>query len=126
MELIKIAVFCFVIVIVGGLLKSVNNNYVTIISVSAVCLMGVLCIRKFAGIGSWLGQLESLYLNNAPYISLLLKLIGITYLCDFSSQICEEAGFRNLSTQVTLFGKVFICTLAIPYILELFALLEAI
>lgn len=126
MELIKIAVFCLIIVIAGGLLKSVNFNYVTILSISAVCLMGVLCIQKFAGLSTWFGQLESLYLNNSPYIGLLLKLIGITYLCDFSSQICEEAGFRNLSTQVTLFGKVFICTLAIPYILELFALLEAI
>lgn len=59
---------------------------------------------------------EELLSGNWVYVKLLLKLIGITYLCEFASNICKDAGYSALSNHIELFGKVAIMTAGLPII----------
>jgi len=46
----------------------------------------------------------------------ILKIVGIGYLCEIASSICQEAGAKTVSDMVILGGKVIIMVLAIPII----------
>lgn len=48
------------------------------------------------------------------YFEILLKLIGISFLCDFSSNICKDAGQATIGKQIEFVGKLSILVVSIP------------
>ena len=48
-----------------------------------------------------------------------MKMIGITYLAEFSSGICKDAGYQTIAAQVEMFGKLTILVLSLPILLTL-------
>ena len=85
-----------------------------------------LSILVFVGI---LGHLETLietmrrigsYINiDSVYISTLLKMLGITYVSEFSSSICKDAGYQTIAGQIEIFGKLSVFVLSMPVLLAL-------
>ena len=64
------------------------------------------------------------YLNGAEgYLSILLKVIGITYICDFSADICRDAGYQAVAGQIEVLGKLTVMFAGLPI---LFAVIEQI
>ena len=53
------------------------------------------------------------------YISTLMKMLGITYLAEFSSGICKDAGYQTIATQIEMFAKITILVLSMPILLAL-------
>lgn len=60
---------------------------------------------------------------DAGYLSTMMKMIGITYIAQFSSDICRDAGYQTVAGQIEIFGKLTILALGTPVLL---ALLETI
>ena len=92
----------------------------------AIYLCVFLSIFIFLGI---LEQLEILldairevgtFINiEKTYIGTLIKMLGITYLAEFSSGICKDAGYQALATQIEIFAKITISVLSLPILLAL-------
>lgn len=57
------------------------------------------------------------------YIAAVLKIIGITYLCEFASDICADAGEVSLSKQVETLGKITVAYIALPIVEDVFSLI---
>lgn len=53
------------------------------------------------------------------YIATLLKMLGITYLSEFASGICKDAGYQSIAMQIEMFGKLTILVLSLPILLAL-------
>ena len=51
---------------------------------------------------------------NMVYLSTVLKIIGIAYIAEFTSQITKDAGQGALASKIELAGKIIILTMAIP------------
>ena len=51
-----------------------------------------------------------------PYdgIAIVLKIIGIAYICEFAVQILKDTGESSLSSKVELAGRVLIIVLSLP------------
>ncbi len=51
-----------------------------------------------------------------PYesITIVLKIIGIAYVCEFAVQILKDTGESSLASKVELAGRVFIIVLSLP------------
>lgn len=62
--------------------------------------------------------------ENVIYVNLLIKLVGITYLCEFAANICKDAGYSTLSSHVELFGKVMIMLAGLPVIKTMMEMIE--
>ncbi len=52
--------------------------------------------------------------------SLLIKIIGIGYITDFSAGLVEETGAKSLADKIVLAGKVVIMVLSLPILIKLF------
>ena len=55
----------------------------------------------------------------ASYITTLIKMLGITYLAEFASGICKDAGYQTVAVQIEMFGKLTILVLSLPILLAL-------
>ena len=51
-------------------------------------------------------------------------MIGITYIAEFASGICKDAGYGSLGSQIEIFGKLSILVTSMPVLLALFGTLE--
>lgn len=60
---------------------------------------------------------------NTEYIAAIFKMIGISYLSQFGSEICRDAGQNAIAAKVELAGKVMIVALSVPILIELMNLL---
>ena len=92
----------------------------------AIYLCIATSILLFLGIADYLEVLiqtvkeVSSFINiDLVYIGTLLKMLGITYLAEFSSGICKDAGYQTIATQIEMFGKIMILVLSMPILLTL-------
>ncbi len=56
---------------------------------------------------------------DSGYIAAMLKMIGVTYIAEFCSSICKDAGYQTIAVQVEIFGKLAILMLGMPVLLAL-------
>ena len=57
------------------------------------------------------------------YFFTLIKMVGITYIGQFSAGICKDAGYQATAAQIELFCKLSVMVLSVPVLM---ALLETI
>lgn len=60
---------------------------------------------------------ESISLDSS-YVRTLVKMIGITYVSEFASAICKDAGYQTIAAQIETVGKLMILALSVPVILK--------
>ena len=64
------------------------------------------------------------YIDLAPvYIEMLLKMLGITFVAEFSSALCRDAGYQTIAQQIEVFATLAVLVLGLPVV---FSLLEMI
>ena len=65
------------------------------------------------------------YIDLAPaYTGMLIKMLGITYVGEFSSAICRDAGYQTIAQQIEIFGKAVVLVLGLPVILALLEMIR--
>ena len=55
----------------------------------------------------------------SAHLKIVIKIIGIAYICRFASDICRDAGENSVSGKIELGGKLLIITLSMPIIFDL-------
>ncbi len=58
------------------------------------------------------------------YLRLIIKMIGIAYLCEFSAELCRDAGENSVAGKIELGGKVLILSLSVPIVYQFLGLVE--
>ena len=104
--------------VVGTLLalqfKNGKNEYAiyTVIAVSLVLFYGMK--DKLELIQDTVSTISSLVNINTDYVAILLKMIGITYVAEFATGICKDAGYQTIASQIEIFAKLTILTFSMP------------
>ena len=76
-------------------------------------------ITKLKTVIETIRQVQSYIRLNRMYLEVLLKMIGITYIAEFSSGICKDAGYGSLGSQIEIFGKMSVLAVSMPILLAL-------
>lgn len=62
----------------------------------------------------------STYINmDTAYMGTLVKMLGITYIAEFSSGICKDAGYQTIAVQIEIFAKLSLLVLSMPVLMAL-------
>ena len=56
---------------------------------------------------------------NKIFAGTLLKMLGITYVAEFSASICQDAGYQTIASQIEILGKLTILVMSMPILLAL-------
>ena len=113
--------------VVGTLLalqfKSVKSEYGIYVSL-AVSLFLFLCMLSRLEIFVRTVKKIADYIKlDAGQMSILLKMAGVTYVAEFASGICKDAGYQNIAVQIEIFTKLTILAIGMPVLLALLELI---
>lgn len=121
--MIRIALIGLIAVMMAMLFKNTKNEYSFLISITACIIILLMGLSKIQVIVDAINKLQGYIQMNKAYVGILIKIIGITYVTEFSSSLCKDSGFSAISEQIELVGKLTILAISMPILL---ALLETI
>lgn len=58
------------------------------------------------------------------YLKTLAKIIGVTYIAEFTAAICKDSGYSTMASQIEVFGKLTILVLSLPVMQALLQTIE--
>ena len=117
MEILKISAIALVGVLTALQLKQTRPEYSAYIGFVAGLLIFSYAWRIFQVISTQLWQLQDVFSGEGSYFSILFKVIGITYLCEFCAGICKDAGFSGMAGQIEIFGKLAVLFGGMPVLM---------
>ena len=117
--MIKIAVIGVAAAVLAAWVKTVKAEYALWIILAAGIFFGISVLSKLEVVIAELKYLQGYFANYGSYLRILIKIIGITYLSEFSSDLCKDAGAATLASQIELFGKLSILVLCMPILTSL-------
>lgn len=122
-EIIKVGALGIVGVLLAVQFKAQRPEYGILIGFAISILIFSYSLGQVEAVLEQFGKLQT-YLGSAQgYLFILMKVIGITYICEFSAGICKDAGFGAVSDQIQILGKLSVIFAGLPV---LFAVIEQI
>ena len=125
-ELLKVIGLAFVVIVAVTVVKQTKPEFAVLVGVAGSILIFFYIIdllEQAFGIFSYI--LENTGLNSELFV-ILLKIIGIGYLTEFSANICADSGNNAVASKILLAGKLVIFVLAIPVIKSLIDIIVSI
>lgn len=93
-----------------------------IVSIGICLLLMFFMVQAFDALVSFIQKISG-YMN-LEYVGVLLKLIGIAYVCEFASSLCKDAGYQAISGQIEVAGRVAMMIITIPVMLAIIDTIE--
>ena len=118
-QMINVAVIGLIAVLMAVIFKRGKEEYSLFISITASFIILMLGIGKLDVILDTVNRLQGYIRINKAYINILIKIIGITYVTEFSSSLCKDSGYQAIGEQVELVGKLSILAISMPILLAL-------
>lgn len=119
MDIIKIIGIAFLALIIIIILKQYKPEFVIYVSILAGAIILFMNIDKLSGIINLLENLANKTQVNGQFLSILIKITGISFLTEFAVSICKDSGETAIANKVDLGGKVIIIAISIPIISSL-------
>ena len=119
MDIVKIISIIVVTALISLILKQQKSDMHYLVSATGVVIAGIVgikCIFPAIEFSKTFGAVPS------EIMEILLKVLGISYLTDFSVSVCKDLGENGLAAGADLCGKAEIIVLALPLFSKLLEL----
>ena len=124
MSVIKVAMIGVCGVLLAVFLKQQKNEYALYISMGAAVLILLLAVNRLGIVMESIEKIQSVIKIDSSYVKVLVKMIGITYVAEFASGLCKDAGYVSVGAQIEMFGKFSIMAVSMPVLLALIETVE--
>ncbi len=114
MDILQVAGLAILGVFVALLLKETKASYSTLIGIAMALILCGYMLTSLIEVIDILRSVWSVITNNEYFLSILLQVVGITYVCELTTSICKEAGYATLAGQVTMAGKIAVLLVGFP------------
>lgn len=120
-EIIKIGMLGVVGILIAIQLRAGKPEYGIYIGLAIGILIFGYTLKEFEAVLSQFHRLQEYLGTGKNYLEILLRVIGITYVCEFSASICKDAGYGTVAEQIEVLGKLAVMFAGLPI---LFAVIE--
>ena len=113
--------------VVGTLLalqfKSGKSEYGIYVSLAVSLILFLCMLSRLEIFVRTVKKIADYIKLDAGQMSILLKMAGVTYVAEFASGICKDAGYQNIAVQIEIFTKLTILAIGMPVLLSLLELI---
>ena len=121
MEIIRISAAGIACVLAAIFMKTAKPEYSVYLTMAAGLF--ILAVGKFSYLYESLKKIQQYVPVDTTYMNILMKMIGITYIGQFSAGICKDAGYSAVAGQIEIYERLAVLAISMPI---LTALLETI
>lgn len=126
MEIFKIGILGIVGVMLALQFKSNRPEYGLYLGAAVCLVIFTFSVSGLKALFEQVGTLEEYVSGGGKYLGFLFKAVGITYVCEFCSAICKDAGYGAVAGQIEIFGKLSILLMGIPVLVTVIENINAI
>ena len=119
MDMMQIGILGVAGVLLAVQFKSGKSEYGIYLSVALSLFIFLAVIGQLSVMVDALSVIGEYIRMDTAYISTLIKMIGITYVAEFSSGICKDAGYSSIAGQIELFARLAVLAVSMPVLLAL-------
>lgn len=123
MEIIRISVIGIAGIVLAILVKEAKPEYSFYLTFAAGIAILFFSAGRLSDLLWSIREIQQYLPIENTYMDLLLKMVGITYVGQFSASICRDAGYASVAGQIELFARLSVLAISMPI---LTALLETI
>ena len=123
MEIVRISVIGVAGILLAILVKEVRPEYAFYITMAAGIAILFFSVGKLSYLLENFKAIKEYIPVETTYLHILLKMIVITYIGQFSAGLCKDAGYQAVAGQIQIFGRLAVLAVSMPV---LTALLETI
>ena len=95
-------------------LKREKSEYSLFIAMTVCICIFLYLLTKVGTILDFIRRLETVIPIDSRYIGILIKMVGITYVAEFAVNICKDAGYAAIASQIEVFAKLSILVVSVP------------
>ena len=121
--MVRVALLGIAGILMALQLKALKPDYSVYLCLGVSLLIFTCVAEKLTVIMDGLQAIQAYLPVKEGYVEILMKIIGITYIAEFASDLCKDAGYQTVAGQIQIFGKLSVLAVSIPV---LTALLETI
>ena len=122
-EVIKIIGIGLIAVIIIIIVKQYKPEFAIYISIIAGALILLISLQKIGEIVTLIQSISEKSGINGEFLSILLKITGISILAEFAISVCKDSGESAIASKIEMGSKVIIISLSIPIISSLLELM---
>nr|WP_300767932.1 SpoIIIAC/SpoIIIAD family protein [uncultured Acetatifactor sp.] len=122
-ELVKVGFLGIAGILLAVQFRGSKPEYASYIGLAVSIIIFCFSMRQMETITGQFMKIRSYLSGSEEYLSILFRVIGITYICEFSSDICRDAGYQAVAGQIEVLGKLVVMFAGLPI---LFAVIEQI
>ena len=114
MDIFKILAIALLTCVATLVVKQVKPDFASIVAIAGgviILLMLIDYLEQIVGVFQTIVEKTNL---SPSILSTILKIIGVGYLTEFTSNICTDSGSSNLAGKVLLAGKIIILVMSLP------------
>lgn len=122
--MIKVVGIGLMAVFLAMTIKNIQSEYALLISVAACMVMFTFCISRVEVIIGAFQQIQEQLSIHSAYIGIIVKVIGIAYISEFAANLCKDAGYSGIASQIEMFGKLSILAMSMPVLTALLTTIQ--
>ena len=122
--MIKLSLFAIFAALCVMLIKREHPQIAAVCAMAAGAMFLLSLLDSIGGIMQSMSGIAQAAGVAQEYLALALKLLGVTYVCEFGAQICRDAGEASLAQKVELGGRIMLTSMAIPVMTSILSIVR--
>jgi len=94
--------------------RGAHKEMGAVFSIAAGAVIALLLLDKLREVVSLLSDMAKHAQMENAHVAVILKVLGISFLTEFSAQVCRDAGEGGIALRVELGGKLMLVLVSLP------------
>ena len=124
MEVLKIAALALCAVLLIVIVKNFKPELGVLTAAACSLLILYFLIDSLKYAFAYIANLYDGLETGKTYFPIIIKVLAIAYITEFTAQLCKDAGESAIASKVELGGKIIIFCVAIPVFTSILNLVE--
>lgn len=116
MDIFKLIAIGIIGAIVCALLKKTDSQYSALIAVATGIIILIICVKSLAEVIISLQEIVDKTGINSSLFAILLKIVGIGYLTEYSCSLCNDLDCASIGQKISFAGKIAIFLMSLPIV----------
>lgn len=126
MDIVKILAVALLTCVATLIVRQVKPDFASLVSLAGGVIILLMLVDYVNQIFDVLATLAEKTKLSSGLFSIVLKIVGIAYLTEFTASICNDSGSSSLASKVLFAGKIIILILALPILTNIIEIIMGI
>lgn len=124
MNIMNLCLIALTGVITAVIIKGLKQEFSILIMITLSMIFFSWMLGVFHEIYNQFESIISELEQNKSFYKILFKIVGITYICEFSSGICKDAGYSSIASQIEIMGKMLVFLSGVPVLVSVIEIIR--